>query len=91
MLMIRGRLRRRYKAYPENDDSPKPLPLQGYCGTVYDTASLLVKRCVELKCFDEGLLAVQLVFDYSKERVIRYERNVSCSEREQKPAMQNNG
>jgi len=63
-------------ADPGNDHSPTPLPLQGSCATVYDIASLLLKQCVELKCFDGGLLVVQSVFDYSIERVNRYERKV---------------
>jgi hypothetical protein len=53
----------RNNAYPENDDTPKPLPLQGSCATVYDIAPLLLKQCVELKYFDGGLLACQINFE----------------------------
>jgi hypothetical protein len=53
----------------EFDFPPKSLPIQGSFATVYDIAALLVRQCIELKLFDGGLLAVQSVLDYSKERV----------------------
>ena len=71
----------------ENKSVPTSLPLQGSCATVYDIASLLLKQCVQLKCFDGGLLVVQSVLDYSRERVSRYERK---SESEQEIAKVNN-
>ncbi len=66
---------------PENDEREtqnllESLPLQGSFTTVYDIASLLLKQCIELKCFDGGLLTIQSVMDYSRERVSRYEHKL---------------
>lgn len=61
---------------PEADNYPKPLPLQGSCATVYDIAALLLKQCVEQKCYDGGLLVIKSVLDYLAERVTRYERRL---------------
>jgi hypothetical protein len=64
----------RHNSPPGNDEfyfPPNLLPIQGSFATVYDITALLLKQCIELKLFDGGLLAVQSVLDYSKERVSR--------------------
>ena len=54
----------------------KPLPIQGSCATVYDIAALVLRQCIQLKLFNGGLLAVQCVLDYHKERVARHEKKI---------------
>jgi len=73
----------------EIDLSPKPLPLQGSCATVYDIAVLLLRQCVQLKLFDGGLLAVQSVLDYSNKRASRHEKKVEVQR--QNEMLQNAG
>jgi len=56
--------------------SEKPLPIQGSCATVYDIAALVLRQCIQLKLFNGGLLTVQCVLDYHKERVARHEKKI---------------
>ena len=66
----------------EGELSPNPLPLQGSCATVYDIAALILGQCIQLKLFNGGLLAVESVINYSKERVSRhYERKMEQQRR----------
>ncbi|KAL7543089.1 hypothetical protein ACHAXR_012410 [Thalassiosira sp. AJA248-18] len=60
----------------EDELSSKALPLQGSFATVYDIAALLLRQCIHMKLFEGGLLAVQSVLDYSKERASRNERKM---------------
>ena len=62
---------------PSDDESASgALPLQASCATIYDIASLLLRQCMQLRLFDVGLLVVQSVVSYSKERALRYERRL---------------
>ena len=75
----------------EGELSPNPLPLQGSCATVYDTAALILGQCIKLKLFNGGLLAVESVMSYSKERVSRhYERKME-QQRQNSLLLQNAG
>jgi hypothetical protein len=75
--------------FDEFDFPTESLPIQGSFATVYDIAALLVKQCIELNLFGGGLLAVQSVLDYSKERVSRHQRRI---EREnEKPQITEHG
>ncbi|KAL9188503.1 hypothetical protein ACHAXT_006881 [Thalassiosira profunda] len=61
-----------------NEANPSPLPLQGSFAAVYDIASLLLRQCVQLRLFDGGLLAVESVTNYSKERVAQQEKKANA-------------
>ncbi len=71
----------------EFDFPQKSLPTQGSFATVYDIAALLIRQCIKLKLFNGGLLAVQSVLDYSKERVSQHQRWIE----EENNKLQNTG
>ena len=73
----------------ECDFPPKPLPLQGSFATVYDIAVLLLRQCNERKLFDGGILVIQSVMNYSKERLARHHRQME--KRNEQPKVAGNG
>lgn len=60
----------------ENELPQKHLPLQASFATVFDIAELLLRQCIQLRLFEGGLLAVESVLNYSKERALRHEKKM---------------
>lgn len=59
---------------PSGDEAPSHLlPMQSSCASVYEICRLLLRQCLHLGLYDGGVIAVQSVMNYLKQRVLRHE------------------
>lgn len=59
---------------PPGDEAPSQLlTMQSSCASVYEICRLLLRQCLHLGLYDGGVIAVQSVMKYLKQRVLRHE------------------
>ncbi len=58
---------------PGEEASSQLLPMQSSCASVYEICRLLLRQCLHLGLYDGGVIAVQSVVKYLKQRVLRHE------------------